>query len=622
MLASLLSLAVVAAPGAAFESAHAADLAAHAEEEPRARRRILSLDGASRVERIIYGYYPYWVDAWESQRFDLLTHLAYFSLEMETDGTVSNRHGWPDSAFVETAHAHGLIVEVCFTLFGGSSVSALLSSSSSRARAISTMISEMEAGGADGIDIDFEDLSAGTRDAYTNFVRELRDALIDRGHLDATLSLAIPAVDWSDNFDLGALAADVNVFFIMGYGYHWAGSGRAGPVGQLRVTESWAPYISVSMQKSIAHYVSLVAPEDRARIVFGAPYYGYEWPVTSANLFATTSGQGSSRTYSAARRSLDLGRSRRFDDDSVNPWQAFMVSGVNRQLWYDDETSLDAKYELVLEQEIGGTGMWALGYDEGYAELWQALERRFVDVPPAREGTRWRPIPIPIEELPFVANGDTKSGPSNYFDYYSCRPGIAEYGRETVYGFTTCAPGVLRAGLSVAAGADVDLHLLDGTHEDACLEGADLELAREIDPGRYLLVADSFVAANVPREGEYELTVDFEATGSGCSSGETCLRGACKVLPGIPTSSIGRELDWGPHEIPPVFATRGRVVTSTTPRPPRDRSTDLPVASEGDRDGGCGCEAAPSSASLLPGALVLLLLLTRRRPSEFGWTSV
>ncbi len=601
---------------AASESAHAVELAAHRHEAPRARRLRLAALGRPEVDRVVYGYYPYWVSAWDSLQFELLTHLAYFSIEVNPDGTLGDRHGWPDTAFVETGHSHGLIVEVCFTLFGGADVSALISSRDSRARAISAMIDEMEAGGADGIDVDFEDLSSGSRDRYTTFVHELRDALIARDHPDATLSLAIPAVDWSDNFDLDAMSRDVNLFFIMGYGYHWSGSSRAGPVGQLRVTDAWAAFINLSMQKSIAHYTALVSPQDRSRIVYGVPYYGYEWPVESVELFAATTGRGTSRTYAAARRGLESGRVRRFEAGSANPWQAFSSSGDTRQLWYDDEESLAAKYRMVLDQEIGGAGMWALGYDEAYPELWGQLRSTFANIPEPRVGSRWRPKII--DEIPFVDSSSTSSTASSYFNYYSCRPGVPEYGREVVYGFTTCASGRLTASVTDADGVDIDLHLLLGPDEDSCLVADDRSLEEDVGPGRYYLVADSYVAGNVPQEGEYRLDVDFEAAGPGCSTEQVCVRGRCRDH--VPTSTIGDPLDWGTGKVPPVAGTRGRSSeeVSPAPRPPRDRTTDLP--SEGDQAHGaegCGCHEVPEvpGRATASGAFAALCL------GALGWVA-
>jgi MYXO-CTERM domain-containing protein len=494
-----------------LSSPHAEDLARHAGVAPfDFPPPAIVFHGATpapRVKRVVYGYYPYWVSAWEQLRWDLLTHIAYFAVNVRSDGTIGDRNGWPDRDFVDTAHSHGVRAEVSFTLFSGSGIRTLCSSDTNRARGISNMIDEMEAGGADGINVDFEGLSRGTRDCFTRFIRELREGLDARGHLEAQVSIAAPAVDWTGEFDLAELSLYTDVFFIMGYGYHWTRSGKPGPVGQLRITESWRPHLSISMQRTIAHYTSLVPPERRSVIVFGVPYYGREWPTGSADMHSPTTGEGSSRTYSVARRAVeDGGRTRLFDRDSQNPWYVFSSGGGWRQTWYDDEESLAAKYELVLEQEIGGVGMWALGYDGTYPDLWDTLDAYFTEEPTGREGTRRTPI---VLEPPFELTADTRDAPSNYFNDYACAPGTREYGREYVYAVELCAPGTLTLVVEDGAGVDVDLHVLAGDTEPTCIARDDRELALALESGRYLIVADSYVADHVPQEGPFTLSGTF-----------------------------------------------------------------------------------------------------------------
>ena len=48
-----------------------------------------------------------------------------------------------------------------------------------------------------------------------------------------------------------------------------------------------------------------------------------------------------------------------------------------RQLWYEDSLTLAKKYDWVNEKNIGGVGIWALGYDNGYPDLWKLLGAKF-----------------------------------------------------------------------------------------------------------------------------------------------------------------------------------------------------------------------------------------------------
>lgn len=501
---------------------HATDLRAHQSDPPgRAGARWLEARGGilagaerraqvpPRARRTVYGYFPYWISDLERVRFELLTHIAYFAVELASDGTTVEAHGWPDAAFVEVSRAQGLRVDVTFTLFSGSGIEALCASPENRARAITTMVDAMEAGGADGVNVDFEGVESSTRDNFTTFIRELRAELTRRGHAGAGIAIAGPAVDYSAAFDLGALAEEIDVYFIMGYGYHWGRSSKPGPVGQLRVADTWRPHLSISMERTLAHYTALVPGAARAKIILGVPYYGYDWPAASGELGAATTGSGSSRTYAAARRELAAGRERLFDAESENAWYTYVAGdGVTHQTWYDDEESLAGKYQLVQEQGIG-VGMWALGYDEDHPELWDTLDAYFTEEPTPLPGTREAPIELELDRGPFEGSSDTRLAPSSYFNTYACDRTKLEYGREWVYRFTVCGSGRLEASLVDPLGVDVDLHLLRDPEEEGCVARHDTTVNESLMPGTYWLVADTYVQDYVARPGEYTLSARF-----------------------------------------------------------------------------------------------------------------
>ncbi|NQX98906.1 MAG: T9SS type A sorting domain-containing protein, partial [Flavobacteriales bacterium] len=50
-----------------------------------------------------------------------------------------------------------------------------------------------------------------------------------------------------------------------------------------------------------------------------------------------------------------------------------------RQTFCNDKQSLAARYDIVKQMKIGGIGIWALGYDDGYTELWDLIEEKFTD---------------------------------------------------------------------------------------------------------------------------------------------------------------------------------------------------------------------------------------------------
>ncbi|MEZ4439830.1 MAG: glycosyl hydrolase family 18 protein [Polyangiaceae bacterium] len=517
-------------------SIHEAELRMH-EAEPLLPRRLPDARPQPRTvqpERVVYGYYPFWVADLTTIRWSALTHLAWFSIDLDAQGNIVSKHGWPDEDVVAEAHAAGVRVDVTFTLFGGSDITALCNSPTRRASTIATIVSEMEAGNADGVSIDFEFVGGAARDGFTAFMQELRAALDDAGHPDAQISMAAPTVDWGQGLDMQALFAVTDWFFVMGYGYFWSGSANAGPTGMLRVTADWAPVASLSMLRTLATYSTLLTAEQRKQIIWGVPYYGREYVTTSSGIGASAIDQMGAVTYSAARADLAAGGVEAMYHEGVqNPWYRWQQGGNWRQVWYDDERSLAAKYDLAFDQGLGGVGMWALNYDAPHAELWDLLDDVLVGGEMVPEGHR--DAPIVVDTLPYHDERDTTVGASQYFNYYSCSPNTPEFGREWVYQLDVCQPGTVIASVPVYPDRDPDLHLLSAPDQDACLARDDSELSQAVEPGRYLLVVDTYVDMPVEREGAYALDLDFvpDPGSEGCADYLTCDAGSCVCGDGL-----------------------------------------------------------------------------------------
>ena len=79
---------------------------------------------------------------------------------------------------------------------------------------------------------------------------------------------------------LNSLANESDGLFVMGYDYHWKGSTLTGPVAPLTGG-------SYNVTNTINTYLS-VTGNNTSKIILGNPYYGYEWPATSADKGANT----------------------------------------------------------------------------------------------------------------------------------------------------------------------------------------------------------------------------------------------------------------------------------------------------------------------------------------------
>jgi len=329
------------------------------------------------LEYAVYGWHPYWVGtAYNNYDFDLLSTFSYFSYELvPSTGSYSSIHSWKTTPSVTMAQAAGTKVELCVTNFGSANNNTFLTNMTARQTFIDSIIVLLNFRNADGVNIDFEGVSGSNRNDLTSFMTDL-SVQLKAAIPGATVTMATYSVDWNNVFDFVALNNVVDQFIIMGYGYYYGGSGTAGPTDVLYSGSIWTSY---NLIRSINYHLDNGV--SNSKLLIGLPYYGYEWETTAGTIpSATTGAFSSSRTYSYVKtNSTGNYGNRQYDYQSETPYYTYQTGGNWRQAFVGDEQSLAERYDWVKLLNIGGIGIWALGYDDGYTELWNLLEQKFTD---------------------------------------------------------------------------------------------------------------------------------------------------------------------------------------------------------------------------------------------------
>jgi spore germination protein YaaH len=331
--------------------------------------------GACPLNKQVYGWHPYWMGtAYNNYDFSLLSTFSYFSYELvPSTGSYSSIHSWKTTPSINLAKAAGCRVELCVTNFGSTENTTFLGNTTAWARLTDSLVALVNYRQAHGVNIDFEGVPSAQRTNLTNFMQYL----CNRMHIEvpgSTVSMAIYSVDWNSVFDIPNLANCVDAFIIMGYGYHYSGSSSAGPNDPLYHGSIWGTY---TLGRSVDYYLNQGCPA--SKLLIGLPYYGQEWTTTSSSIPASTTGFVSSRTYTYIRDNYIGTYSPTWDDHSKTQAIIYSSGGNWRQCWYDDELTLGERYDMVRDKKIGGIGIWALGYDDGYAALWDLIEERLTD---------------------------------------------------------------------------------------------------------------------------------------------------------------------------------------------------------------------------------------------------
>ena len=327
------------------------------------------------LDKIVFGWHPYWVgSAYNNYDWNLLSDLSYFSYEVNpSTGNANSTHNWSTAAVVDSALANGVRVNLCVTLF--SNHTTFFSSATSQQTLISNLISLVQSRGAHGVNIDFEGIPSSQKTNFTNFMINLSTQM-HSAIPNSQVSTVLYAVDWNNIFDVSTLSQHVDLFVLMGYGYYWTNSSIAGPVDPLYhyISNSY----KYSLSRTITYYLDKGLPSNQ--FVVGLPYYGRDWPVSNGMIPSSTTGSGTAKSYAQIRNnSSGFYSNKLWHSPSKTPYYTYVNGSNVRQCFGLDSESFSERLKLIRNRGLAGMGIWALGYDNGYSDLWNVLEDEFTD---------------------------------------------------------------------------------------------------------------------------------------------------------------------------------------------------------------------------------------------------
>ena len=321
----------------------------------------------------VYAYLPYWSDAgdvpWQN-----LSHLSYFSVALNDDGTLGEDHGWDTSGgtLVSLGHSYGAKVTLTLTCFDDVVIENTLASPTKRQVLIDALIDKVGKHGADGVNIDFEFVPRVSKDDFVTFMSELTSTFhsaLPGSHI----SIATPAIDWNGAYDYDQLAENSDALLIMGYGYHWQG-GPPGPLSPIGSGDVWP---NKNLQWTIDDYIAWGGTQNRHKFVLGLPLYGRDWPSIDFSIPGQTLAgeKGSAISYTKCDDFFAV--EKLWDEDSQTPFHLYSDAGEAHHLFCEDENSMAAKFDLIVQKQLGGVMYWALGYVSSSNALWSLSDERF-----------------------------------------------------------------------------------------------------------------------------------------------------------------------------------------------------------------------------------------------------
>jgi chitinase len=334
------------------------------------------------------GYYPGYEQSLlpaSNIDFTALTHIIHFSVIPNTDGTLDSSDNGVTLAnstdIVMRAHAAGKSVLICV---GGASTESDFQSATSNANLsafVSNLTNFMAARNYDGVDIDWEPLTADDEPQFTNLVYNLRSVL---NHFPSHKLLTVAAGAYPPYGDpptaeytmFAALENEFDQINIMTYDLSgpyegwvtWFNSPIYDGGYRFPSTGGLVPSVNGAVSNFIVNGVS------PAKLGIGIAFYGYIWEggtgtstegVTQPRQSWTTAPTMTDATYTTIITTYYQSNLYSWDTNAQAAYLSITNVNSNNDMFisYDDQRTCQSKISYARNQGLGGVMIWELSQD-------------------------------------------------------------------------------------------------------------------------------------------------------------------------------------------------------------------------------------------------------------------
>ena len=228
---------------------------------------------------------------------------------------------------------------------------ALYSSKKARTNMVNTLINDAEKYGFDGINLDFENIKSAYAKDYLQFVRELSIECERKGLVLSTDNYKPEA--YNRCYNLKEQSRFVDYVIVMAYDEHYAGT-DAGSVASL-------PFVKEAVEDT----VQLVGKE---HVIAGIPFYTRIWTTTDGNTTSRAVGM-----QAAVDQLNSDGQVALWNDDCGQYVASYTVGNSTRQIWFEEEKSIEAKMQVIQENNVAGVAGWKLGLEK--SSVWSVISK-------------------------------------------------------------------------------------------------------------------------------------------------------------------------------------------------------------------------------------------------------
>jgi spore germination protein len=375
----------------------------------------------SAAEQRVWGYVAWWLpDAWKTLPLQQFERLVYFQIEVDRNGALDERHGWPEQwgALRQAAGAQRVSLDLGISLLDLAVFDAVFVSDTATGRLMTAALDLAALPGVSGLHLDVEitpnlKTQADAVRRYKSFVVSLGQRLRQLAP-PRQLSVFLPFGAMADIYDARTLTA-VDRAVLQGYDAHYVNSEQAGPISPLKGQD----FLTWEKMSAQADRLGL----NRTQSMMSFPLYGYEWTVPSCTPRGKTAALGGTGLgavpdnlataldrqvtvkvgTSPAKEKVPSGDSytvalpekgqvttllpmdasllpslrinisdrvarygARVEPESESLFYSFVdTNGTCKVGWFEDSYSLSRKSDWLVQQGLGGIAFFPLGYDQG-----------------------------------------------------------------------------------------------------------------------------------------------------------------------------------------------------------------------------------------------------------------
>lgn len=335
----------------------------------------------------VFGFAPYWtlskigkVD-WKS-----LTTFAYFSLPVSSDGSIP-RDSYEWSVFngeklkrLMTAASDNKVKRVVtLTQMEASVIEQFLNDRDAWERLSADSVEILKTYGLDGVNIDFEYIPSNNylKGKLTEFVKSYTDNLNSQlKDPYITVSVLASSVRFNRIYDISALTQITDGVFMMAYDFYYPGSEMIGPSAPLYGYNNGQGPFWYDVSTAVDDFIKVA---DSKKIILGIGFYGWSYPAYSpapkTNKVDGTRAQATTNVKAQESPSIQSSPIGGWDDFAKVPWKGYWDNNGWHVVYLEDERSLSHKLDFASKKNLGGIGIWALGY-EGNSQLWSMLREQ------------------------------------------------------------------------------------------------------------------------------------------------------------------------------------------------------------------------------------------------------